>query len=155
MYPSPYVVFKSARQEYEWHNSTPRQETHPVVHPALYVVVLAAAHWHYLRVGKPVVLTHILRTRREQRAIYPDRPGLRSPHEFGRAADLRTRHLELQVAREWEEWINRSFPYYGRPQSATAQLHEVGSRGLHLHLQVGPREKHPPWPETFPQRVQI
>jgi len=148
MYPSPYIRFKSPRQEREWFARSPGAE----IHPALYIVVLAASHWYCQRTGQPAVLTHLLRTEREQRQIYPDRTAYRSPHEFGRATDMRTAGLEPVVAREWEDWINRSFPYSGKPGARTALFHEVGGLGEHLHIQVGPLESAPKIPETFIQQ---
>jgi len=145
IYPAPYIRFKSPRQEREWFARSKEAE----IHPALYVVVLAAAHWYYQRTGKPAVLTHLLRTDSEQRRIYPDRTAYRSPHEFGRAADLRTAGLEPVVARQWEEWINRTFPYSGKPGARTALIHQVGALGEHLHVQIGPLETAPKAPETF------
>ncbi|HUU29363.1 MAG TPA: hypothetical protein VM123_16290 [archaeon] len=151
MYPSPYIRFKSTRQEREWFEGTRGDSGRDLLHPALYVLVLAAAHWHYLRVGQPAVVTHILRTGNEQRSIYPGSPDRRSPHEFGRGADLRTRDLAPEMAGEWEAWINNTFPYHGKEGALTALLHQIGNRGQHLHLQVGPLEAHPPVIETFIQ----
>ena len=145
MYPAPYIRFKSPRQQREWFARSDGSQ----IHPALYVIVLAAAHWYYRHTGRPAVLTHLLRTDREQRRIYPDRAGFRSPHEFGRAADLRTAGLEPSVARQWEDWINRTFPYSGKAGAPTALFHEVGALGEHLHVQIGPLETAPKRPETF------
>ncbi len=150
MYPSPYIRFDSYREQSEWFEGCgARKAESRNLHPALYVVVLAASFWHYRKTGRPAVVTHLLRTRREQRKLYPQRPKLRSPHEFGRAADLRTRGLTAETALEWAEWVNLSFDYSGRDGVMTALCHELGTHGHHLHLQVGPREGMPPVPETF------
>lgn len=149
MYPSPYIRFKSPRQEREWFARSSGAE----IHPALYAVVLTAARWYYQRTGRPAVLTHLLRTEGEQRRIYPDRAGYRSPHEFGRAVDMRTAGLEPSVAGEWEDWINRTFPYSGKAGANTALLHQVGGLGKHLHIQIGPLEIAPKTPETFIQQT--
>ena len=154
MYPSPYILFKSTRQEREWFEETRNEKGLVHLHPALYVLALAAAHWHYLRVGRPAVVTNILRTRDEQRSIYPNRPSHRSPHEFGRAVDLRTKDLDRETAAEWEAWINQTFGYYGKESARTALLHEIGNRGEHIHLQVGPLEQAPPALETFVRSTQ-
>ena len=150
MYASPYIRFDGEREKQEWFEgclaNMPKARR---IHPALYVMVLAAALWYYRRTGEPVVITHILRTREEQRKFYPDQPNKRSTHEFGQAADLRTRNLSFEVAQEWAEWLNLCFDYYGRLGSMTALVHEVGKHGMHFHLQVGPHEKLPPVPETF------
>jgi len=138
---SPYLRFDGAREKKEWFESEQ-------LHPALYVVVLAAALWHYRRTGKPVVITHILRTRAEQRSYYPDDPDKRSLHEFGQAADLRTRDLDLKTVREWAEYINDTFKYFGSVGIQTALVHDIGM-GRHFHIQIGPHESRPAKPETF------
>ena len=149
MYPSPYIRFKSVRQEKEWFGGDAESAGASALHPALYVLALAAAHWHYRFTGSPAVVTQILRSPAEQLEIYPDSPARRSPHEFGRAIDLRTRELEPEAARQWEQWLNAAFAYRGRSGVQTALFHEVGGRGGHLHLQVGPAESLPRLPETF------
>jgi len=153
MYPSPYIRFDGRREEIEWFSGRGAGEEFRghQLHPALYALVLAAALWHYRRTGKPVVITHILRSRAEQRKIYPDKPGRRSPHEFGRAADLRTRRLDSEIAREWAEWINQSFEYLSKTKTKTALVHEVDGRGVHLHLQIGSREPTPEKPDSYIQ----
>jgi hypothetical protein len=146
-----YVSFKGPREKEEWLSGGAGPEaTARDLHPALYVAVLAAGLWHFRRTGEPALVTCLLRTREEQQAIYPGRPDLRSPHEFGRAADLRTRHLPPATAREWAVWLNRTFDYLGRTGAATALIHEVGGRGTHLHLQIGPREPVPRATEISP-----
>ena len=132
----PYVQFKTRRIEAEWNAAG-------VIHPALRVVVSAAALWHWRTAGRQAVLTCALRSREEQRAIYPDQPERRSTHEYGRAADFRTRDLDPNMARAWEAWINSAFAYLGRAGTRTALLHEVNSLGGHLHVQVGPDETVP------------
>ncbi|OGG05344.1 MAG: hypothetical protein A3F83_13210 [Candidatus Glassbacteria bacterium RIFCSPLOWO2_12_FULL_58_11] len=147
MYRTPYLVFKSARLESEWSGGGTQKGVG--LHPALYVVVLAAAHWHYRTLGKPAELTCLLRTPEEQKAIYPDRRDFRSPHEFGRAADLRTLGLSPETSRLWEEWLNLTFSYRGKAGARTALVHEVHGLGEHLHLQIGPQEAAPKMPESF------
>jgi len=149
MYPSPYIRFKSAREEGEWFNGCGVAAGTGVIHPALYVMALAAAHWYFRATGNPAVVTNILRSRQEQLEIYPDAPSRRSPHEFGRALDFRTRELGPEAARRWEDWLNQAFSYRGRAESRTALVHETGGRGEHLHLQVGPAESLPRHPDTF------
>jgi len=150
MYPSPYIRFDGYREQREWFEGcSANKAAAPRIHPTLYVLVLAAGLWHYRKTGRPAVVTHLLRTREEQRKLYPHRPSLRSTHEYGRAADLRTRHLSSETALEWARWLNLCFDYYGRPGAMTALCHEVGAHGRHLHLQVGPREGTPAVPETF------
>jgi len=149
LYQSPYIRFKSSRQQREWFSGSGGVTGGAGVHPALYVVALAAAHWHFRSTGRPAVATHILRHRQEQLEIYPGNPGLRSPHEFGRALDFRTRDLEPGLAGLWEEWVNSAFSYRGREGVRTALLHAVGGRGEHLHVQVGPAESLPRLPDNY------
>ncbi len=130
-----YLDFKTGRQRDEWRS--------PRLHPALGVIVLAAARWHWLSCGEPAVVTAVLRTPAEQRAIYPARPGRRSPHEFGRAADVRVTALAQGQAEAWARWLNDSFAYSGRSGLKTALVHQVAGGGRHLHLQVGPGEDAP------------
>lgn len=150
MYPSPYIRFKSSRIEREWFAGSNSADPVPKLHPALYIVVLAAANWHYKRTGEPAVLTGIIRNRDEQLRIYPDKPDRRSVHEFGRGADIRITGLQPVVAMELEEWINRTFEYQSTKLSLhTAMIHEVGELGEHLHLQIGPLESKPETPDNF------
>jgi len=152
MYPSPYIRFKSLRIEREWFAGSNSSDRMPNLHPALYVAVLAAAYWHFRRTGKPAVLTHLIRSREEQRKIYPDKPNVRSVHEFGRGADLRVTDLEEMARIEWENWINQNFEYRSAKQGPrTAIIHQVGSLGEHLHIQIGPLEPSPHIPDTFIQ----
>ena len=136
MYSSPYIRFLSSRQERDWFENA--------LHPALYVIVLIAARWHYLRTKKPAVITSLIR---------PDDPGV---HGDGRGADLRTWELDQQGQKEWEDYLNFNFPYVfsSKKEARTAKVHEVKgedgvSKGLHLHLQVGPLEPKPKPPESF------
>ncbi|MEA2064482.1 MAG: hypothetical protein U9P14_12335 [Gemmatimonadota bacterium] len=150
MYPSPFIRFGSLHCESEWFETGYAGGTKgPGIHPALYVAVLAACLWHFRRTGEPAVVTHLLRSSSEQRRLYPHQPHRRSPHQYGRAADLRTRHLDDSTAEEWAEWVNRSFDYRGRAGVQTALYHQVGNHGHHLHLQVGPAEDAPPVPDSF------
>jgi hypothetical protein len=134
--PNTYLSFKDSRVEAQWNDPDS-------LHPALRVIVAAAAHWHWRATGQPAVLTCLLRSKEEQRAIYPDSPQRRSPHEYGRAADFRTRDMAKAKAEAWRDWLNRSFTYLGRAGARTALLHEVNSMGGHLHVQVGPAEPAP------------
>jgi len=99
-------------------------------HPALYVVLLAAAHWHYTMTGSAMTITSLWR---------PD--GI---HKCFRAADVRTRQLYPLLVEQWENWINSVFQYHGAAGCRTALVHDVG-RGSHMHIQVGPMESTPKW----------
>jgi hypothetical protein len=144
---SPYIRFKSSRIENEWMH---RQE---LLHPALYVIVLSAALWIYRRTGKRTVITALLRTDAEQRAIYPNEPDKESVHQVGRGADLRTEGIPLDIIKELVDWVNATWKYYGSSNVKTALFHEVGNHGLHLHLQVGPVELKPEYPKSYIQEA--
>ena len=130
-----YLDFKTGDLRRQWRQGQ--------LHPALRVIVTAAARWHWLATGKQAVVTSLLRTREQQRKIYPSSPGKRSPHEFGRAADMRVSLLHPGRAGDWARWLNEAFPYQGRTGLKTALVHEVGGRGNHIHVQVGPGETLP------------
>ena len=150
MYPSPYIRFKSPRIEREWFAGSDSSDHSSKLHPALYNIILAAAHWYYNRTGEPAILTHIIRSRAEQLKIYPDKPDHRSVHEFGRGVDIRTTILQPVVAMEWVEWIDKAFEYQSsRLDLHTAIIHAVGDYGEHLHIQVGPLEPSPHIPDSF------
>jgi len=109
---------------------------------SLVVVVLFAALYHFLMTGKPAVITSLYRKKTTDSGV----------HEDGRGADLRSRHLTAEQAQEWEDAINRAFPWYGKYSSSTtaktALIHEIRgedgkSEGVHLHLQTPPSEPQP------------
>lgn len=64
-----------------------------------------------------------------------------SPHEDGRAVDIRTRDLDPATIKELVTRLNRDFPYapFGTPAARfrTAIYHDVG-QGAHIHIQVRP-----------------
>ncbi|MEK7557488.1 MAG: hypothetical protein AAB538_05905 [Patescibacteria group bacterium] len=140
---SPYIRFKTSRIENEW---LAWQE---LLHPALYVLVLSAALWLYRKTGKRTVITDLLRTEAEERAIYPNEPDKRSVHQYGRGADLKTNGVPPDVIKEWVDWINEAWRYYGSSGLLTALYHEVGGGGLHLHIQIGPLELKPEQPKNY------
>ena len=68
-----YLEFKDKRVENEWKaGCIPETPAETAIHPALVVVVNAAAHWVYRATGHKAVLTHLLRTPAEQAQIYPE-----------------------------------------------------------------------------------
>jgi len=133
---SPYLRFKDPELEEQWKSGR--------LHPGMVVMVLAAARWHYLRTGKPAVITSLFRL------------GDKGVHGDWRGSDLRTWELGKDGQQEWEDYINAAFPYdYStKKKSKTAKVHELRgedgkSEGRHLHLQTGPLEPKPPKPKTF------
>jgi len=150
---SPYLVFKSSDLQDQYLSGK--------FHPALYVKLGAAGLWHYKQTGAQAVIT----------SLYRD-DGI---HSGFRAGDLRTRHIYPYVSGRWEAWLNLVFLYYGKAGCKTAMIHEVKKclncgnhcewnvaicnkcgkvafgepMGIHLHLQVGPREPAPEMPDRF------
>lgn len=110
--------------------------------PSIVNVVLFAGHKHFLMTGESATITSLIRPKTTDSGV----------HAAGRGADLRSKHLTPEQAQEWEDAINTAFPWYGKYSSSTtaqtALIHEVrgesgDSLGLHLHVQVPPREPQP------------
>lgn len=138
---SPFLQCKTHRILSEWSNGLDPDDSVYRLHPAIYIITLTAAFLYYKVTGEPAVLTCLLRTRPEQRRIYPNQPNRRSTHEFGRAFDMRVHGMTLQQRQAWQDKLNAIFPYSSTRQGcATALIHEVGDHGSHLHAQVGPLE---------------
>ncbi len=118
----------------------------PKVDPRVRAILLDAAQFLLAR-GYALIVTCLLRTRQEQECIFALAQKLgrkepeRSPHEFGRAADIRTQEIPDEVIVELVEYLNRKYPYDALTGSAQATRkcairHDVGS-GDHVHVQVG------------------
>jgi len=137
MHSSPYIRFKTPELESQW-NEGYRDENGNLnqLHPALKVLILAAAYKHFLLTGKPMVITSLYRS------------GRGSPHNYGRGGDGRIHDIPNPQRNWWEEWLNETFTYHGKLGCKTALIHDVG-KGNHIHLQVGPKEPIPEVPETF------
>ena len=112
----------------------------PKVDPRVRAILLDAACFLAAR-GFSLLVTCLLRTRDEQRAIFERAVQLglkepeRSPHEFGRAADIRTMGIPDEVIAELVAYINLKYPY-DTPKIQCAIRHNVGG-GDHLLIQVG------------------
>ncbi|MEW6777857.1 MAG: hypothetical protein AB1405_16280 [Bdellovibrionota bacterium] len=112
----------------------------PKVDPRVRAILLDAA-WFLAGRGYSLVVTCLLRTRKEQQEILARAMELsrkepeRSPHEFGRAADIRTDGIPGNVIDELVEYLNRKYPY-DNPNLKCAIRHDVGG-GDHVHVQVG------------------
>ncbi len=112
----------------------------PRVDPRVRAILLDAAQFLLAR-GYALVVTCLLRTRKEQERIFALAQKLgrkepeRSPHEFGRAADIRTQEIPDEVIVELVDYLNRKYPY-DNPNMKCAIRHDVGS-GDHVHVQVG------------------
>jgi hypothetical protein len=92
--------------------------------------------------NKEVLITEIMRTREQQENIYKDTPKYKgkplseipnSVHMYGRGADIRTHHLEMNQINELVNFLNL-FPY-GKGNLLTALYHDIGT-GAHIHIQV-------------------
>lgn len=112
----------------------------PRVDPRVRAILLDAACFLAAR-GYEFVVTCLLRTREEQRVIFEralrlgrKEPG-RSPHEFGRAADIRTHGIPNDTIAQLVDYLNRKYPY-DTPKIQCAIRHDVGG-GDHIHIQVG------------------
>lgn len=109
---------------------------------SIVVIILFAAHKHFLMTGKPAVITSLFRIKTTDTGV----------HEDWRAGDLRSRDLTNEQAQEWETSINVAFPEYSEysssPTAQTALIHAVRgedgkSKGIHLHVQSPPLEPQP------------
>ena len=106
--------------------------------PRLRALLWEVAHYSLTHCGITPIITHVLRTQEEQEAIYGKNTKRRSPHQDGRAADLRSRIYTAPQITDLVKYINTEFPRHdGYP---TALYHTVGL-GWHLHLQVAPTPK--------------
>lgn len=104
----------------------------------LQLVLAYANFWCITEFGKPLLITHLLRTWTEQQDIYKDDPKFRiepfhSVHEFKRGGDASLRDLGVDNAKKLRDHINKVFPYGGGKQ--TCLVHDVG-HGNHIHFQV-------------------
>jgi len=126
------VIFKTTRQEQEWEEAVAGEKR-------IIPVVLYAAELSLRLFGKQVVVTGILRTDQEHRALlkrlgidyYP------TVHSFWRGVDLRSWIYTPDERDMLVAAINRRFDY-GRGKRC-ALYHDIGAGG-HFHLQT-PSEK--------------
>jgi len=122
---SAVLRFKSTRERQEFAR----------IRPALRAVLFEIAHFSRRHFDRVPVITHLLRTHAEQEDIYGAGTTKHSPHQDGRAADLRSRIYTADQVRVLVRYINTTFPRGdGYP---TALYHSVG-RGWHLHIQIAP-----------------
>lgn len=69
--------------------------------------------------------------------IIHDKTGI---HACGRAVDIRTRDLSLEMINYIVRWINKEYPYdHKRPKKVSCMYHSVGL-GWHFHIQVSERK---------------
>lgn len=109
-------------------------------------IVRAAAEYLSER-GKTLTITCVFRDAatqakyRAEAARLGRRMPVTSPHEDGRAVDIRTRDLDAATIKSLVTKLNREFPYapFGSATAKypTALYHDVG-QGAHIHIQVRP-----------------
>ncbi|MCW5830156.1 MAG: hypothetical protein KIT79_12675 [Deltaproteobacteria bacterium] len=109
-------------------------------------VIRAAAEYLSER-GKTLTITCVFRDAETQARYRAEairlgrQEPVKSPHEDGRAVDIRTRDLDAATIKSLVTKLNREFPYapFGSPAARypTALYHDVG-QGAHIHIQVRP-----------------
>ena len=95
--------------------------------------------WVDKEFGKDTVMTMLYRTQEEQDYLYRDserydKKPFKSPHQFYHAVDLRSFIYTKEERDRMVEYLNSKYDssnYY----KWTAKVHEVGSNGLHFHIQ--------------------
>ena len=103
--------------------------------------IVADAAWFLGSRGYPCVVTCLWRTPQKQAAVRARAKELRavepvrSPHEFGRAADLSIHDIPNDVVFDLVTYLNGEYPYDDEGRFKTALRHDVGF-GDHVHLQV-------------------
>ncbi len=103
--------------------------------------IVADAAWFLGSRGYPCVITCLWRTPQKQAAVRARAKELgavepvRSPHEFGRAADLSIHGIPDSVISDLVAYLNGKYPYDDAGRFKTALRHDVGF-GDHVHLQV-------------------
>lgn len=134
--------YKTKRQFEEWHSYN--------INPRLRAVLLYMDYWLQDE-GYELVITSIHRSREEQIELTAQmaehegdairaeeiRGGKRhvqaSLHELWRAADVQTSHLPDDLIREFEDHVNKFFPYGKEPYN-TVFYHRGTAE--HFHVQV-------------------
>lgn len=135
------ILFKNTeRLETEFENS---------ISPRLKIILFATAEMlRYSKLGT-LIITHLIRTQKEQDNIYTSQsilPVIRdryltkkwmSVHQCGRGADIGV--ANLKNPQQITKWLNDNFQYSKRTFKPTAILEDLGC-GTHIHIQVSPSE---------------
>ena len=116
----------------------------PRLNTALVMAVLYTAWLIFKYTNREAVVTGIFRTKEEQEKICRDQgvEFYESVHQFWRGADVRSIGIEQKIVEGIVRRVNLAFPYNGSPGKKTAIIHQVGSLGMHIHLQSGHSEPH-------------
>lgn len=100
------------------------------IHPGVRRCVILAAFFSWEYFGLPAVVTTLLRTEPEERALYPNDPKRVSAHQLARACDLRIKHAKdpaaygkALLARLIETDLHSRWLLEGDSSSRSAHLH--------------------------------
>ena len=118
----------------------------PLLDSRLVVILYSLAGFVYFSYGKSLTLTELIRTQAEQDAIYGNDPAYqqtpwKSVHQFGRGADISIFYFTPEEQKEILKFLNTNYIYAVGSTHETGLIHEVGTYGLHLHLQVSPENQ--------------
>jgi len=131
------IVFEESKKE------RLQKEFEEDIDNRLKIILFALAGYLEYKREEDLIITHLMRTQKEQDAIYTSdkvsqeirekyiKNPFYSVHQFGRGADVGI--TNIQKAKEIIEWLNTRFVYDGRYK--TAILHDIGL-GKHIHIQV-------------------
>lgn len=124
------IKFKDERCRTEW-------ETSSELSSRLKMLIEMIALFVWLKFGKHITITQILRTAEEQAEYYKNDPAYQkepfhSVHEFGRGVDIRSRDFTESEIKQIVDFAN--LIEYGSGKK-TAIYHTIGL-GLHLHFQT-------------------
>jgi len=128
-----------------WHSERLKQEFEDEIDKRLQFILFAFAKRLEYRKEGTLVITHLIRTQKEQDAIYTSEkmdPKIRkqylahpffSVHQFGRGADIGV--ADIKNPEKEMEWLNERISYNGDLDKPTAILENLGF-GRHIHIQV-------------------
>lgn len=105
----------------------------------LYDLIIDLYKWIDKEIDKDTIITMIFRTNAQQDALYAHsekykKKPFKSPHQFWHAIDLRTWIYTQEEIDRIVKYLNDKYNnsnYY----KWTAKAHEVGSNGMHFHIQ--------------------
>ena len=112
-----------------------------VKNPALAALLSDLSDYVGAEFGKDVVVTMIFRTQAQQEAIYGKGTKRKSPHMFWHAIDIRDWIYSADEKKEIIAWLKSGYDstnhsnYIPQAGSRTVWLHQVGTNGMHFHIQ--------------------
>lgn len=122
------IEFKTKRIEDEFREL-------PTKNLRLFELLHVIERYCHLEFNKPIVLTEILRTMEEQKALYAQTPNppTDSPHMHWRAFDLRsTVYTDAEIQRLLKFINNFQYQKGAKP---TALYHKIAGNAYHFHVQ--------------------